>query len=261
MSRLMGRSTELYSLSKDFVEADLPKYKQDRTVISDNDLVDAPEMIRMYLPERAVKYIKEHPISVLVKRLNRGTTTIAPIDMEEDTPYMIVNSSKMREEYKRELIFFLGQLLSRINFDMMHLTDFTIPCQYGSFMSLYMDLLYHRTIGKEDEFSLKYLEELTGNAERYIKIYERYNKNPEIFDINKFMVDTLTFLTPFSSMDAALQAGEKLGDDKEEIKKMLDELIINENHNSREQILLDRGIETSGFPTLRKELKRNDRHE
>lgn len=261
MSRIMGRSLELYNISKDFLGTNIPQYKPDRTVITDDELLDAPEAIRMYLPETAIQYIKDHPISVAVRRFNKGTTTIAPIPGVEDTPYMIVNSSKMREEYKRELIFFLGDMLTKINFDMMHLTDFEIPCQFGTFLPIYLDYLYHRETGKEDTFSLKYLDELKDNATRYVPIYERYNNAPERFDINKFLVDTLTFLTPFSSMDAALQAGEKLGDDKEAIKKLIDEFIQNENHNSREHILYDRGIETVGFKSLRKELKRCEKHE
>lgn len=259
MGRIYARSEEVYELSQEFLDTSLVEYKRDNRKIPDDEFLDAPEKVRMYLPERCVDYLKEHPIDLVVRRLPGKVLTYPPVDYEKDIPTISIPTRTIRESYKRELIFFLGQIFTRKNYDIMHLNDFDIPCQYGSFLSILLDLLYCKNDGKEDEFSIKYLNELKGNASRYSRIYERYNKYQEVLDINKFIIDTLTFLQPFSSMDAVLQVNEKYGDNVEELRKLIDEYITNENHNNREHILLDRGIDTVGFKALRKELKRKER--
>ena len=69
-----------------------------------------------------------------------------------------------------------------------------------------------------------------------------------------FLLNTLSFLVPLSSMDATLQIRDKYEKDKDALIELIYELIENENHN-REEIMKSKDIDTYGFKTLRKEIK------
>ena len=254
MGRIMGRSMETYNLSKTFMEAHFPKYKRDKRVIDLAELGKSPNLIRDYLPERAVDFIRDHQVVVVRNFMIPHELTIFPDDIEKQDPYMIIHNKPL-EEHKRILVYFLGGLLNRLQDDRMDLNALNIPCQYASVLPILFDSLYMKESGRADDASLRFLHELRSNAKRYIKAYEDYNKSPETNDMRQFIVDTLLFLIQFSSMDAALQIMDKFGDDKEQMKKLIEELIVNENGNQREEILLDRGIETVGYKALRKEIE------
>ena len=257
MGRIMGRSMETYDLSKTFMEAKFPKYKRDKRVINLADLGTSPNLIKGYLPERAIDFIRDHQVVVVRNFIIPHELTIFPDDVEKQDPYMVIHNRPL-EEHKRILVYFLGGLVSRLKDDRMDLNALNIPCQYASVLPILFDFLYMKESGKEDEASIRFLGDLRGNAKRYIKAYEDYNKSPETKDMRKFVVDTLLFLIQFSSMDAVLQIMDKLSDDKEEMKRLIDEFIVNENGNRREEILLDRGIETTGYKALRKEIERKN---
>ncbi len=256
MGRIMGRSMETYDLSKEFMNAKFPKYKKNKRVITLEELEKCPDAIKSYLPESAIEFIKTHQINIVRNFFVPGIITIFPDNIRTQEPFMIVHN-KTYEEHKRDLIYFIGGLLNRLEDDHMDLNALNIPCQFASVLPILFDSIYMKETGRMDEASLKFLHELRGNARRYIRTYEKYNRNPDNEDMRQFIINTLIFLIPFSSMDASLQIMEKYGEDKEGMKKLIDEFIVNENGNQREQILLDRGIETTGFKSLRKEIERN----
>ena len=55
MSRLSGRSMELYQTSRLLAESNIPKYKKDKGKTNWEDVIMAPEKIDIYLPENAVE--------------------------------------------------------------------------------------------------------------------------------------------------------------------------------------------------------------
>ena len=159
---------------------------------------------------------------------------------------------EMKEEYKRDLVYFIGDLLRRLSLDYIP-DEFDIRCQYSDVLPLLMEYLFLRDCGKEKRFSDKHLQDLKLNANQYIKIYEKFENNKEFSNEQIFLRNSLLYLVPLSSMDATLQISDEIINDKESLKQLIKELIENENHN-REDVLNKRNINTYGFKRLRKEI-------
>ena len=251
MSRLYGRTDDVYQISKCFKEEYKGKYKKDNTVVSADELEHAPEVITPYITRENALYLDKQEIKIACNPFIRETIYSG---LGEEENIIFFKSSKIREEYKRELIYFVGDLLRRKSLDLLP-EEFDIKCQYSDVIPLVIEYLFLRDTGHEERFSTKHLCDLSLNAPEYMKIYERYNKYEGLFDKETFLRNTLLYLVPLSSMDAALQIIDEYGDNKEELRRLLDELINNENHN-REDILKERNIETFGFRRLRKEITR-----
>ncbi len=249
MSRLYGRIDDIYNISKYLNNNYNKKYKKDMTCIDAKDLEDAPLSLSSYLPNNVINFLNKKEITICYNPLSRFTSTI----IENDEPTIIYPSSKIREEYKRELIYFIGDILKNINLDLLP-DKFDLKCQYASIVPLLLEYIYLKEENKIERFSEKYLSELKENAKDYIRLYDKYHKNENKYDIGTFLMASLTYLVPFASFDACLQVTDKYISDKEKMKELLKELIENPQNN-RENIMLKHDIDTYGFKRLRKEIE------
>ena len=158
----------------------------------------------------------------------------------------------MKEEYKADLMYYIGDLLRRRRLDYMQ-DEYDIRCQFADVIPLLTQYLFFKETGKENRFFDRNANNLRLNAPQYNKIHTRFEKHPRITSVDYLLRNTLLYLIPLSSMDAALQIIDKYGNDKVEMRYLLLQLIENENHN-REEVINEIGIETYGFKRLRKEI-------
>ena len=274
MSRLYGKSSEVYSISKLLVDSNIKPHTINKKRISNEELETCPEKIEIYLPDKAIEIISNTPIRIVFSPLAIKDTCLLPKNKTEE-PTMYFSRWNPIEENKRELVLFLGQFLSSNSLDRIP-DDNTIPCEFNELISLLLEAFYLKEEGKLEEFSNKHLNELLFNAKRYVESYKNYNKyhdsllQTESLQISEkernrieektkkiekeFSSATLSSLTPLSSMEVALQIIDK-NEDKEKIKELLELLIDNPLHD-RQTIIKDMGYETYGYKRLRKEIER-----
>lgn len=270
MSRLFGRVEDVKGVADYLTENYNKKYLKDKTEITDVELMDATKDILKYLDKDYVIYINHCNIGVYWNRYIKDTEYSG---VGEEYNSIFFPTKKMIEEYKLDLMFFIGDLLRRRKMDYIP-DQYDVRCQYSDVLPLLMEYLYLKENNKEDRFILKHLEALKWNGEKYCKTYETYNKhlvtdreNQLLIysedidsareDFNKkyekdFLVNTLTILVPLSSMDAMLQIIDKVKT-KEDFKKIA-KLIYDNPDNNRQLLLRDYGIDSFGHKRLRKEI-------
>ena len=273
MSRLYGRSFDAYETSKYLIESKLPKYKEENKKINLDELMDSTTVLDFYLPDSAIDYLMNYPIHIVKSILVPRNLSTLPNEKEKNAT-IYFKGFNLKEEYKRELVFFLGTVLSIINPDRLP-DDYELNCEYGDVFSLLLEYLYLKKENKEDSFSLKHLNSLVWNGSRYVKSYDDYqrylisDRNKDLYylsdndlserdDYNKrletqFLSSTLNTIVPLSSMDGVLQLIDMLKDDNE-IKELIKQLFENKNNN-RGEILNEFGIESYGLKRLRKEIE------
>ena len=252
MSRLYGRIEDVRSISDYLKENYNGIYTPDKTIIKDSELEHAPNVIESYLTKDIVDYLNGIDIEMYWDRTIRETTYSG---YEEEKTIIAFPTKEMREEYRRDLMYFMGDLLRRKNLDKVP-NNMEIICQYSSVLPLLIEYLFLKESGKEDRFSPKNLRDLKISATEYLKRYKRKIDKPSKED--ELLDDTLVILIALSSMDATLQIRDMFANDKDGLIKLIDELYVNENHN-REEIMRRRDIDTYGFKTLRKEIDRYKR--
>ncbi len=270
MSRLYGKSLDVYSFSRYLNDLNVLDYKKDNTKTSWDEVIDCPSKIEFYLPDSALKIIENNPIRIVNSPF---VIKSAYLLSDKEEPTMYFSRIHAIEEYKRELVFFLGEMLSSVNKDKKY-TDNDIPSEYSNVISLILEYLYLKEVGKDDIFSIKHINELKYNAKRYAKSYKNFqdirfsDKNRELFlydydenskeneEFNKtesqFLNVTLENLMPISSLDAVLQLIDR-NLDKNSIRELLNDLILNQDNN-RQAIINSIGIDSYGFKRLRKEI-------
>lgn len=274
MSRLYGRAFDVYQTSNYILQAKIPKYNDDNKKITFEELIDSTGDVEIYLPQTAIDYIINYPIHIV-------KSPIIPRNMSEfpnkNNPNATIyfKGINFKEEQKRDLVFFLGCVLSHVNPDELPKNN-DLPCEYGDILPLLLEYLYLKENNKEDIFLPKHLESLKFNAEKYTKSYEIYHKylaNNGLYESsflsqkqqekieeyntkleNDFLKNTLTMLVPFSSVDGVLQVIDKT-QTKEEYKELIAKLYENKKNN-RQDILKDYNIESYGYKRLRKEIDR-----
>ena len=272
MSRLYGRAFDVFQISNYIKSADIPIYTEDKKNVSIDELMESSKILDLYIPDEALDYILNNQIHIVKSPfIPKNMTSFASDKNPNDTIFF--KGMNFKEEHKRELVFFLGAVLSKINQDELPKSN-DLPCEYGDVFPLLLEYIYLKEIGKEDRFLKKHLYCLKYHGDKYQKIYETYqrslvtNKNNELNfytqnelikqdEIYKkredqFLKDTLTMLIPFSSVDGILQIIDKINT-KEELKELIKELYENKNNN-RQEILNNIGIESYGYKRLRKEI-------
>lgn len=277
MSRLYGRKTDIYRESILLRNTNLKHYKKDKSKIDLEELADAPSTIEEYLPDNAIKLMESNRVHIIENPLCITKGFVFP-EKKGDEPKIFFPRFTPIEEYKKELLFFFGVLLSQHNPDNFP-DENTIPGEFGDVLALLLEYLYLKEKGTDEDFALKHLHELKILAKSYIRSYESYERSTDrasflsfyrlsdekrkMFDDNyaerteEFIKDTLTYIVPFSSMEAILQIIDKVKD-KEEFKALIEELVANEN-NDRQHILNEHGINSFGYPRLTKEIGRSAR--
>ncbi len=270
MSRLYGRMDDVYSISKLLVESDFEEYKKNKQVIDFESLISSPSKIELYLPQRSIDFINETDIAFSRSLFCKEVQMLVPTSKNE-TPSLCFPRGKLIEEYKNDVIFFIGRLLANISPDFMP-KEFDIACEYSDVLAILLEYLYLKENGQEDNIFRMYINDFVSNAKSYIRVYDRYqdyceaNRERKMFYTNErldnmeirnkqaMLRKILSSLVPLASMDASLQLIDNLKT-QDEYRLLIDELMENKNHN-RERTLLDKGINTYGFKRLRKEIDR-----
>lgn len=249
MSRLQGRVEDVNSISKYLIEnynkVYIPSFKE----VGTDELMDAPKKVFPYLSKDSVQYINDCNIQLCWNGKLAGTIYSSA---ESDENVIFFRTKQMREEYKTDLVYYIGDLLGRKNNDIIQ-DQYDISCQYNSLLPLLIEYLYLKEEGKEDVFSDRNISDLRMNAKEYRKIYEKVKLFPFLFSEENLLNNTLLYLIPLSSLDATYQIIDNYGNDKDKLIYLIQELIDNENHN-REEIINKNNINTYGFKRLRKEI-------
>ena len=271
MSRLYGRAFDVYQMSNYISETNIPRYIEDKKNISVDDLESTSTILNFYLPDSAIEYIENNNIHILKSPFFPKNMSALHNEKNREAS-IFFKGVNFKEEHKRELVFFLGAVLSQINADEMPKKD-DLPCEYGEIFPLLLEYIYLKENDKEDRFIKKHLYSLKYHGEKYQKIYEDYQrclvtnksnqlnfytqnelvKQEEIIRRQEaeFLGKTLTMLIPYSSVDGVLQIIDNYKSD-DEIKDIIEKLFENKNNN-RQELLKDYGIESYGFKRLRKE--------
>ena len=245
MSRLFGRSYDVYGVSKHLEKCLFPVYFGDENKTTWESVVEAPSKIELYLPQKTIDYINNTPIKLCRSFFTREVLMFFPPNGKEAT--LCFPPGKAKEEYKRDAIFFTGRLLANHSKDYLPKQN-DIACSCNDVLPLLLEYLYLREIGKEKDFFNKYSRDLVENAEKFIKVFDRYEafedrkKASDIFGISDrlermeksnekaILAKTLSNVVPLSSMDATLQIEDEY-ENPEEIKTVIEELFDNPEHN------------------------------
>ena len=120
MSRVYGRSNDVYQISKKLNETEFNEYKKDNRKCSWDDITDTPEKIDMYLPESAINFLTNKKIIIKKNLFSKYTATQIP-DNEKEDRIIKFPSAHPKEEYKKDLMFYMGLLLSSFRPDFFFL--------------------------------------------------------------------------------------------------------------------------------------------
>ena len=273
MSRLYGRSFDVYGICKELVSCNIKPFKKDIRKTDWESLQKSPDKIELYLSEDAIKLIEANPITIAAN----------PLYLKEKSQFASETKQAIWflprftpiEEYKREFVFFLGNIISLYSPDLLP-NDEEIPCEYGDLLAVLFEYLYLKETNQEEKFLDKHLEELLFNAKHFIELFNSYEKTKDLENEARFatmtekqskkcdeffskqhirfLEGTQNALIPMSSVDGVLQIIDR-GYSKEEYKELIDKLINNENQN-RQALLNEMGINSFGYKRLRKEIEK-----
>ena len=181
MSRLYGRASDVYSISEYFNENYSKQYKKDNTIITFDELDRVSSVIGTYLPLEAVKYLNDSEIEI---NWNLFTKDTIYSGVGEERNVIIFPTKKLKEDYKRDLLYFMGDLLRRLNLDYVP-DEFDIRCQYSDVLPLLLEYLYLRDVGKVDRFSTKHLDDLALNNYKVVYGEDETPIHDRVYDIIK----------------------------------------------------------------------------
>ena len=273
MSRLFGRTFDLYSISTLLSNTKLCKYTGDNRTISWDEVKEVKEKIEPYLTNKTKDILQKHKIIPVsrFKILDNMAISSFPMFGDSDSEIMFP-SKKAKAEYKRVYAYFLGQVLSNYNLDGEN-DNFGVPNEYDDVLPLLIEYMYLN----DRDFDLKHLEELQYTANQYINAYEKYKKADDLRyaadylsmndkkynDMQKIIseetermeTNTSLCLTKFSSIEGALKLIDRIND-KEQFKDIIEELTLNQD-NSRAKIMVNNNADSYGYRVLRKEIERN----
>ena len=134
MSRIYGKAYEVYNITKDLEETKLPKYKRDNTKSSWDEIETTPEKIEIYLPDRAIDFLTSKKTKIMKTPFLKYTLTQVP-EEESEERFIRFPSLSPKEEFKRELMFYMGMLLSSYNRDNPK-EEYGIPNEYDDTLPL-----------------------------------------------------------------------------------------------------------------------------
>ena len=272
MSRIFGKMFDVYNVSKELKNADLPKFKRDNSLSSWNEIDVTPERIEIYLPDKAIEFLTCKKTKIMKTNFLKYTLTQVPDSYEEER-FIKFPSHKPKNEFKRELMFYMGMLLSSYSPDFDE-SDFYVSHEFDDTLPLYLEYLYLKESDKEKDFSLKHLNELKKYTKDFPKSYDDYEefenfrrdanynnldkiKTEKFIKLCKEKDEDITNFTrdcviQLSSMEGVLALIEKVKS-KEDIKKVIEELMLNK-HGSRGLVMSCYGIDSYGYKSLRKEI-------
>lgn len=275
MSRVLGRTNDVVKVC-DYIQCcSIPKYKSNNKITTWDSVEKTIDIISLYLPEKAIDYLKGDEICIK-KNPFRKYTFISIPENKSEKRLIRFPSLSAKEEYKRELAFYLGTILSYYKNDKEDIYE--VSGEYDNVLPYLLDYLYLKEANICDIFSLKHID----NIKNYTKYYKAYNDEYNNFydmtselkndfslkgynkylkdcekkdkELAKFTIDNLNML---SSLDAVLQLIDK-NISKDELKTIISKLMLNEDDN-RKYVLNDVNIDTLGHKRLIKELNKYNR--
>jgi hypothetical protein len=274
MSRVFGRSYDVYQISKLLQEEPIKKFKRDNSLSSWGEIGEAPEKIEMYLPDEAVDFLLREKIKIMKNPFMKYTLTQVP-DNASESRFVKFPSLLPREEFKRELLFYVGMLLSDYRKDSKN-EENGIENEYMDVIPLILEYLILKEENKEDRFSIKHLNQLRSFNRDYPKFYDSYTefdelrRDSEFANLEKTKLEkfrrlcqeredeiiklTKESISELSSFEGALGVIET-AKTKEDFKEIIRLLMLNERGN-RGVELYNLGIESYGYKRLRKEISK-----
>lgn len=274
MSRLYGRMFDLYAISNELNNIKLCRYNPNNKRISWKELDNVKEDVEEFLSIPTKDILFKNDINAIGKfnLFDKVATTAIP--MFGDAPCDIIfPSNNAKFEYKREMAYFLGMILSNFNFDLDKDT-YGVPNEYDDVIPLVIEYLYMKK-NNIDGFLLKRMNELKRSVKDYIKKYNEYQKledtnriiknvnvSDEAYDsfkkaynekTNEMLINTSIYLTKVASLEGALKIIDR-SDDKEFVKDIIEELTLNVD-NERAKIMVNNDLDSFKFRRLRKEFK------
>ncbi len=273
MSRILGRSYDVYLASKELKDAHIRKYKDDHTKTSWKSIDESPEKYQMYLPDSAIEYLTDKKIKICKDPFLLYTEMQIPCNEEEDR-YIKFPSMIPIEKFKTELAYFIGMLLADYHVDNEE-TLYSFPKEYSDLLPLLIVYLRLKVDGKEEEFRKKYLSILSNYVGTYITDYEAYKDFEDFYgsaiisEMTREQYDKLVELSKeneekmtsavgetiiqLSAMDGALQIIDRCKSE-EDFKNVIEALFLNKD-GDRSSLLREQGIESYGYKRLRKEIE------
>lgn len=275
MSRVYGRAFDVYSITKLLKETKINEYKKDNKKTTWTDIEYTPEKIITFLPDCAIDFLAEKKVKIMKTPFLKYTTTQIP-DTEEQDRFIKFPSLVPKEEFKRELMFYMGMILANYNGD-NDSDEYEIPDEYDDTLPFLLEYIYLKVAGKDDKFIIKHLNELKSYQKNYMFFYDDYKdfedlkSEAEFANLDKIRYekfqklckdkeDEISSLTKdsvshLSSLEGTLAIIDSCKSE-EELKRIIEELMLNKKGN-RGIILRDREIESYGYKRLRKEIEKN----
>lgn len=275
MSRTLGRVYDVYNVSKELSEANFLKYKDGKEKTTWDEIEVAPEKIDYYFTDKIIDYLTSKKIIVMKTPFLKYTLTQVP-DFEDEERFIKFPSLKPKNDFKRELMFYVGMLLSSYKKDKDE-DIYGISNEFDDTLPLLLEYLYLKEENKEDTFDIKHLNQLKKYQKDYIKYYKDYqefedfkretsfsllsetkydnflklcqDKEDEMFQFTKDSIIQL------SSYEGLLGIIENVTSEKD-IRELIEKLTLNKNEN-RASILKEYDIESFGYKRLRKKIENN----
>ncbi len=273
MSRIYGYSDSVYDVYNDLNNSKILKYNKDNNKTTWDDVINSVNDIDFYIPIEFKKSMENNKIRILrvPSIFNKNTIISTPTEEDED-PTIIFPSRNAKEEYKKELIYFIGVLLREVNCD--NTPDlYNIPIEYNDVLPLILEYLYLKNNNLERVFSHQKIHELYVTSNLYVRSFNNYKKILELTynsrylprkdyekikelekdSLKKFEDLTLEYLIPLSSLDVSLQLIDNYN--SIDFKKLIKDLYNNYN-NDRKEYINDLGIDSYGFKRVKEEIEK-----
>ena len=273
MSRIYGYSDSVYDVYNDLNNSKILKYNKDNNKTTWDDVINSVNDIDFYIPIEFKKSMENNKIRILrvPSIFNKNTIISTPTEEDED-PTIIFPSRSAKEEYKKELIYFIGVLLREVNCDNMP-DLYNIPIEYNDVLPLILEYLYLKNNNLERVFSHQKIHELYVTSNLYVRSFNNYKKILELTynsrylprkdyekikelekdSLKKFEDLTLEYLIPLSSLDVSLQLIDNYN--SIDFKKLIKDLYNNYN-NDRKEYINDLGIDSYGFKRVKEEIEK-----
>ena len=277
MSRAYGRINEVYNVTKELNESNFRKYKVDRGVCSWKEIEDAPDKIEIYLPDIAIEYLSSKKIQIMKTPFLKYTLTQIPTT-DDEIRFIKFPSLVPKEEFKRELLFYVGMVLSYYEKDKPN-DYYLIPDEYDDILPYLLEYLYLKTVNKADKFDIKHLNEVRNFQKGFNKYYKEYRKFEELADSARYSSIDRDKYAKFQELckereeemasqikDSIVQLSAYEGflgiietiTSESDIKELIEKLMINKDGN-RSITLNEYGINSYGYKRLSKKIAEYNR--
>ena len=272
MSREMGKSYEVYQIASELNKTSFPVYRRDNRESSWDEIETTPERLELYLPDVAIDFLTSKKVKLYKTPFRKYTLTQIPENNQEDR-FIKFPSLRPKEEFKRELMFYMGMLLSSYHIDDPE-DEYIIPGEYDDLLPNILEYLSLKEDKREEFFSIKHLNELKKFNKTYPRIYDDYKDFQELENRARFSSispekmenfrqlsidrayemeeETKKSVVQLSSLDGALSLID-ITKTPDEFKQLIEELMLNKD-NDRAQVLRKRKIDSYGYKRLRKEI-------